>query len=855
MKSTLDNTSMSTSFDYRTTSRNEVFASIIIPVYNTQNDIGRCLDSILSQTISDFEVICVDDGSTDDSSDILARYAANDSRIQVLRQENAGPSKARNHGLSQARGSYVWFVDADDTIAETALEQLQEQVKLNNEPDVVIFSYDLEPPVDENTPRWLAEARVTRNALYPAFDPDALFSEPGATPFLWRYFLRTDFLHSHDLWLWEGLHLGEDALFQFMSLPLARGIVFLNEPLYFYQCSRTGSIMDRANSDFLRKARCHLEIIRLVASNWNERDILDGMRDQLTSWAIDFFYHQIMRVLSADRDELILLFVNQLKSWANLSFDRIAPRSRDQLCEIIGSTSCDTMRSVAENHPWLPATAFVYRYWNDARAGMNALLQSSLVNTVKLQVKTVAIYYHRLCKGGAEYATRALAKQWERAGYRVVVIVDEGSNPSSCEGIDALTIPIPRDDEKTSYAPRAHALANILRQNHVDVLVYHAWNSGWLPWDLATTKMCGCAFAVFCNSMFSIREIHGDPYFGLQPYTYAPADAVACLSEADKAFWDNFNGNVHKVVNPLDPHLFTVGASELKGATLAWIGRFSEEKRPEDALFILKKVRERVPSARLVMLGSGEDGTYDVHLQGLAEELGIHDAVEFCGYVDNVSDYLEKSDLLLVTSEYEGFHLGLFEALSHGVPAVMYHLPNLSWVEHTEGVLRVPNGSVGEAARAAVDLLADRRALARAGAAARSHARSFESIDVVRQWSLIFDSLKQQHRPPSVDHETAAMWEVLLSSYRYGVSKLGERHRNELTEAYQQLERAQQQLDTERAYFNEERECLTNSPSFRIGRSITFLPRKMRTAWRVLTTAGPAGVASVLREKMQGRRT
>lgn len=857
MKSALDNVSTSTSFDYCPTDRSNIFASIIVPVYNVEAHIGRCLDSILGQTVSDFEVICVDDGSTDGSSDILARYTAGDARIRVMSQENAGPSKARNRGLSQARGSYVWFVDADDSIAATALERLKEQVELSNEPDVVVFSYDLEPPADESTPPWLVEARVTRNTFYPVFTPEALFSEPGATPFLWRYFLRTDFLRAHNLWFWEGLHLGEDALFQFMVLPLARGIVFFNEPLYFYQYSRSDSLMDCANSDYSQKARRHLEIIRLVASNWNERGILDDMREPLTSWAIDFFYHQVMQASSTDRDELVLSFINQLKSWADLSLDHLAPRSRDQLCEIVGSTSCDAMHSVAESRAWLPATAFAYRYWSDVRAGMSALLQSSLASTIKPHVKTVAIYYHRLYKGGAECVTRALAKQWEKAGYNVIVIVDEGglpNSPTDCEGIDALTIPVIHDEERASCAPRARALANILQQNQVDVLVYHAWNSGWLPWDLATTKMCGCAFAAFCNNVFSIREIHGDSYFGLQPYTYEAADAVVCLSDTDKAFWNNFNGNVHKVVNPLDPRLFTISTSELKGTTLAWIGRFSEEKRPEDALYILEKIRQNVPNARLIMLGSGEDGTYDSRLQNLADDLGIRDAIEFCGYVDNVSDYLEKSDLLLVTSEYEGFHLGLFESLAHGVPAVIYHLPNLSWVEDTEGVSQVPNGSIDEAASAAIRLLNDRCALAQAGAAARSHAQSFASIDAVQQWNPIFDSLKQRRRPPSVDRETAAMWDVLLSSYRYGIDKLNEHHWSELAEAHRQFEAACHQLDSERAHFNDERERMANSISFRIGRSVTFLPRKMRTAWRVLTTTGPAGVGRVLREKVQGRR-
>ena len=98
--------------------------SIIIPVYNTEPFLTQCLDSILGQTHADFEAIVVDDGSTDNSIDIVREYAGRDSRFRVIQQENKGLSEARNAGIDVARGNWYTFVDSDDMVAPTFLETL-----------------------------------------------------------------------------------------------------------------------------------------------------------------------------------------------------------------------------------------------------------------------------------------------------------------------------------------------------------------------------------------------------------------------------------------------------------------------------------------------------------------------------------------------------------------------------------------------------------------------------------------------------------------------------------------------------------------------------------------------------------
>lgn len=96
--------------------------SVIIPVYNVEKFLSRCLDSVLAQTFEDFEVVCINDGSTDRSGEILKEYAKIDGRIRVYRQKNRGLSVARNNGLNYSNGEYIYFLDSDDTIHPQCLE-------------------------------------------------------------------------------------------------------------------------------------------------------------------------------------------------------------------------------------------------------------------------------------------------------------------------------------------------------------------------------------------------------------------------------------------------------------------------------------------------------------------------------------------------------------------------------------------------------------------------------------------------------------------------------------------------------------------------------------------------------------
>ena len=114
--------------------------SIIVPVYNTEKYLHRCIDSILAQTFTDFELLLINDGSKDNSGKICDEYAAKDSRVRVFHKENGGVSSARNLGLNEAQGKWIYFVDSDDTLQLYALQELVNWIN-NDKIDLIMAGY------------------------------------------------------------------------------------------------------------------------------------------------------------------------------------------------------------------------------------------------------------------------------------------------------------------------------------------------------------------------------------------------------------------------------------------------------------------------------------------------------------------------------------------------------------------------------------------------------------------------------------------------------------------------------------------------------------------------------------------
>ena len=114
--------------------------SVIVPIYNVAGYLEQCLDSLVNQSHKNIEIICIDDGSTDKSGEIIDAYAAKDKRVKAIHQPNAGVSAARNKGLETARGEYISFVDGDDWIETNAYQTILAEIGANR-PDMALFRW------------------------------------------------------------------------------------------------------------------------------------------------------------------------------------------------------------------------------------------------------------------------------------------------------------------------------------------------------------------------------------------------------------------------------------------------------------------------------------------------------------------------------------------------------------------------------------------------------------------------------------------------------------------------------------------------------------------------------------------
>lgn len=205
--------------------------SIIVPIYNAETTISRCVDSILGQQFSDFELLLVDDGSTDGSGAICDAYACADSRVRVIHKENSGVSDTRNLGISQAQGIYLQFLDSDDWITPDATKLLVQTAETHS-CDLVIS--DFYRVVGERVSHKgdIDEDRVLTREEYAAH----MMEQPADFYYgvLWNKLYRRDIVAAHDLRMNSAISWCEDFLFNLEYIHHAERFFALQVPIYYY---------------------------------------------------------------------------------------------------------------------------------------------------------------------------------------------------------------------------------------------------------------------------------------------------------------------------------------------------------------------------------------------------------------------------------------------------------------------------------------------------------------------------------------------------------------------------------------------------------------------------------------------
>lgn len=255
--------------------------SIVVPVYNIENYIGNCVESLINQTYGQLEIILVDDGGTDQGGKICDDYAKRDSRIHVLHKENGGLSDARNKGAEYAHGKYLFFVDGDDTVSSNIVEKTVQYAE-TYDAEMVLFDYE---SIEEETGRRdLYHFGLPENRVFSVEDcPEVLIKSPSA----WSRMYCKEFWDRMNIRYPIGIHY-EDLATTPRFLLNAKRICYLGEEPFYYYMLRQGSIMRSYN--FERSFQDRTYVLDFLMEYWKEQKAEEIFRIELEALVFEHGY-------------------------------------------------------------------------------------------------------------------------------------------------------------------------------------------------------------------------------------------------------------------------------------------------------------------------------------------------------------------------------------------------------------------------------------------------------------------------------------------------------------------------------------------------------------------------------------
>ena len=321
--------------------------SVIVPVFNVESYLNESLDSILNQTLKDIEIICINDGSTDNSLDILENYAKKDKRIKIISKENEGQGVARNVGLDNAQGEYISFVDSDDFIKKDMLEKLYNKAE-NNNLDLVmckVSSFDNEThEVDDDL--WYYSLKCFdgfKKDVFNNLDTKKFTDSISVTPYNKLY--KRSFIETNNI-RFPNKYIFEDEVFFYNVYLKAKRISLVDENLYYYRTNRKGSTVSKSSdNDYIDV----IYIFRLIRDLLVETGYVDVYKEKvynrfihLTLWRFSQtapkYRQNFFNLMKKDFEEILS---DKLLSGVRLNINKLEPRVKSRTLKVLKAANLE----------------------------------------------------------------------------------------------------------------------------------------------------------------------------------------------------------------------------------------------------------------------------------------------------------------------------------------------------------------------------------------------------------------------------------------------------------------------------------------------------------------------------------
>ncbi len=726
--------------------------AIIVPFYNDEKYIDNCLKSIKNQTAGYWEAWLIDDCSEDSSLSVAEKYCADDCRFHLIRNEsNSSTWVCRAKGIIAASETvkYIMFCDADDTMLPKAVERVYKAME-KAPADILHFGANVvdkgghSKRVIERYKRYISPNRrslkgreVFNNFAERSFEGH-LWNKAFNAVLLKGIIARTGVEHflpkAQDKVLYWAAACGENVTYRSVKWKIYN---------YNYGNGIEGNLkptVAELRRYFFSQAYAENLICDITRTYVSDITAFQPMLDASRYNLIRHTVRTMLRLPMSDRKDAL----NLIKKYWNKEFDG---------AEII----CALAETAWDKQPEI----------SDMLLGVKIVECSEKSEGIKV----IGTYYHRMDNGGIQRVIARLIPVWHKMGYEIVLFTD--SKPSENDyDLPEYVVRVVVDRDFAScraenYRERGMSLARLLKKYKVDCMVYHSYFSDVLLFDACVCKAMNVPFVLYQHNVFSRYLRYNDNRFSTIPIYARHANAVVCLDEISGHWWKNFNNNTFTVMNPLTFEPDKIKSSARDNHNILFVGRLVEEsKRPSHAVDIAAKVIKRYPDAKLFIVGSSDDRRYIGSLEKKIRELCMTDNIVLCGFQKNVEQYYERCGVFLSCSSHEGFMLTICEAMSYGLPVIMYELPYLAAVKNNQGVISVPQNDKDAAADAICGLFSDHKLLINTGNAGRAYIEAMSKTDIAGQWkkvlaSLYSDSMAQKNLD-------SVMAQIIINDYMAG---------------------------------------------------------------------------------------
>lgn len=660
---------------YLTVAPKKPAISIVVPNYNNAIYLKKAITSLLNQTLENIEIVIVDDCSTDNSIEIIEKFMRKDSRIKLYKlAKNSSQHMARKEGVKNASGEYIMFMDPDDYLTSDACEILYN--KIYNAYDMVcfcmhvIFAGRFSAAFKNKYVKYLnsgPEASYYNHEILPAIYESRKINELLCNKIYVAGLCKNAFKDMDDGYM----TCGEDVYEAYVLASRAASAAKINNAIYVrikgegISTARTTEASQRA---FMTAGDAHACLRRYLEKTGNIK--------YLTS----VFGH----------------ISHSVNSW----IDKCPPDSVTyNFNRIIDQYGIMTiLRHFLEYHQynWVKIANKFANY-------ADGISQNK-------KIRSVGILYNYMPGGGAERVIWEMAPALYRKGYKVTIFLEKNHINDAKFPREINVVYLGAYGNNKEYTLSAlNGLMLSLTRNPVDVMLCHACFDGSLLWSIILLKLLKIGVLLFSHNSFCHRLIYNGRYtIEAAAAIFRCADKVCVLSRNEELYFKNLQVNAQYIPNPVKfPPNIELSPQKYLSAkyNISICSRLGDPtKNLIDSLRILKIIKEYIPHIKMTFIGSflNDSGKKEFYEQ--AHNLGVLSNIHVTGWLEDPSEYLQASDVLLSTSWLEAFPLAISEAQGLGIPVVMYEVP-IELASNNPSIIQVSHGDLEGAAKAIMLLI------------------------------------------------------------------------------------------------------------------------------------------------------